>query len=146
MTTVFIFVCSLSLLRLDGCRARCPDTIMPSRQRYSKKSFFRGLGLRYRTLFYEKFRRAADRNPKKSSRGVTRGASGGVADGTVRHIMGPLASARAAFVPVMPRIPHKFCRSDFRGDIYIRKISLSCFGRCPCGAAESAAEAVPRAV
>ena len=115
---------------------------MPSRQRYSKKSFFRGIRLRYRTLFFEKLRLAADRNPKKSSRGIPRGPSGRVAVGTVRHIMGPLASARAAFVPVTPRRPHKFCRSDFTGDIYIRKIPLSCFVRHPCGAAESAAEAV----
>lgn len=127
MTTVFILFVRCLLLRLDGCRTRCPDTIMPSRQRYSKKSFFRGLGLRYRTLFYEKLRRAADAVPKMRYTACRAWHRGRVPDGCVRHIIGPLASRREAFATFGRHRPHKFCRYDFMGDICLQEISMSCF-------------------
>ena len=125
-----LFVCC-PLLRVDGSPARCPDTIMPSRQRYSKKSLFRGLGLRYRTLFYEKLRRAAARNPETAHAARRGGRYDVRREGCVRHIMGPLASRREAFATFGRNRPHKFWRSDFTADIYIRKISRSCFVHRP---------------
>lgn len=54
-------------------------------------------------------------------------ASERVSGGCVRHIIGPLASRREAFATFGRHRPHKFCRYDFTGDIYPRKIPMSCF-------------------